>query len=91
MEGVAPGCAAADLGAVFTFAGLRTAVDPVVRRVRVLAVGAQVAVPERRPALELHLRDARDVRHDAARRTLHPRSRFLQKQKRKSITKYSSR
>ena len=65
------------LGAVFAFARLRSPVDPVVGRVRVLSVLAQVAVPERRPALELHLRDARNVRHDPAGRALHPRTRFL--------------
>jgi hypothetical protein len=48
-----------------------------VSRRRVFTVLAQVAVPKRWPAQELHLRDARDVRHNTTTGTLHPRTASL--------------
>ena len=48
-----------------------------VSRCRVFTVLAQVAVPKSWSAQELHLRDARDVRHYTTARALHPRTTSL--------------
>jgi len=53
---------------ILTFSRLRSTMDPVMGRVRVLAVLAQIrTVPKRRPTKEFHVRNARNVSHDAAR------------------------
>ncbi len=51
--------------------------NPVVSRRRILTVLAQIAIPESWPTQELHLRYARNMRHDPTSGTFHPRTTSL--------------